>query len=77
MKGRFPIRYAEIESLKDHDETEHYIQSLEKFTPIIGDIFKDTDKSPRALQKEICDFMCLLGPRGFLTCLGVRRTIGS
>jgi len=29
------------------------------------------------LQKNICEFLCILEPRGFLTCLGVRRTIGS
>lgn len=44
-----------MESLKEHDETEHYIQSFDKLTPIIGDIFKEltgvnsSSKSPRAL----------------------------
>ena len=37
----------------------------------------DSQKSPRALQKEICEFLCSLQPSGFLTCLGVRRTVGS
>jgi len=37
---RFPIRFEEIESLKEHDETEHYVQSFEKFTPYICEIFK-------------------------------------
>ena len=79
-KGRFPISFLEIESLKAHDETEHYIQSLEKLTSFIGEIFRElteSNKSPRLLQKDICEFLCLLGTRGFLTCLGVRRTIGT
>ena len=51
LKGTFPIRFEEIESLKEHDETEHFLQSLEKLTPIIGEIFSDkaVEKSPRAL----------------------------
>ena len=77
MKGRFPIRFHEIPSLKEYDETEHYIQSLDKLTSFIGEIHKEANKSPRALQKDMCEFLCLLGARGFLTCLGVRRTIGS
>ena len=55
--GHFPIKFSELESLKEHDETEHFIQSLNKLTPIIGDIFKELtgfgpghlSKSPRAL----------------------------
>ena len=80
MKGRFPVKFLEIPSLKHHDETEHYIQSLEKLTSFIGEIFKElnsSNKSPRALQKDICEFLCLLGTRGFLACLGLRRTIGT
>ena len=83
QSGRFPINFLEIESLKDYDESEHYIQSFEKLTPFVSEIFKDItqlnseNKSPRALQKNICEFLCILEPRGFLTCLGVRRTIGS
>ena len=79
-KGRFPVKFQEIESLKYHDETEHYIQSLEKLTSFISEIFRElneSNKSPRALQKDICEFLCLLGTRGFLTCLGLRRTIGT
>lgn len=34
-------------------------------------------KSPRTLQKDICEFLCLLEPIGFLMCLGVRRTTFS
>jgi hypothetical protein len=52
QKGRFPVRFFEIQSLKDYDETEHYIQSLEKLNPFLGDIFKElnsSNKSPRAL----------------------------
>lgn len=80
---RFPVKFKEIESLLQYDETEHFIQSLSKLTPYICDIFKEinnineSNKSPRALQKEICEFLCLLEPKGFLTCLGVRMTIGS
>ena len=79
-KGRFPVKFHEIPSLKAHDETEHFIQSLSKLNQFISEIFKElneSSKSPRALQKDICEFMCLLGTRGFLTCLGVRRTIGT
>ena len=81
--GSFPIKFEELEALKDHDETEHYVQSLNKLTPIIADIFQEltgvngSSKSPRALQKEICEFLCSLEPHGFLLFLGVRRTIGS
>jgi len=37
----------------------------------------DSLKSPRKLLKDITDFLCSLEPRGFLACLGVRKTIGS
>ena len=81
--GRFPILYADIESMKQFDDTHHFLQSLDKLTPIISYIFKEltgiteSNKSPRALQREICEFLCLLEPRGFLTCLGIRKTVGS
>jgi hypothetical protein len=81
--ARFPIKFPPIESLVAHDNTEHFLQSIDKLTPVIRDIFKevqgidDSSKSPSALQKEICEFLCLLEPRGFLTCLGIRKTIGS
>ena len=83
QKGRFPVNFKDIDSLKEHDITEHYIQNLDKLNPFLGDIFKElvsinsSGKSPRALQKEICEFLCNLEPIGFLTCLGVRRTVGS
>lgn len=35
------------------------------------------DKSPRALQKELLEFLIALEPSGFLVCLGLRRTAGS
>jgi hypothetical protein len=50
---------------------------------VIADIFNEltgineSNKSPTILQKEICEFLCLLETRGFLTCLGIRKTIGS
>jgi len=81
--ARFPIKFPQIDSLKQHDDTEHFIQSIDKLLPIIADIFNEltgiteSNKSPRALQKEICEFLCMLEPRGFLTCLGIRKTIGS
>lgn len=37
----------------------------------------DAPKSPRKLLKDITDLLCSLEPRGFLACLGVRKTIGS
>jgi hypothetical protein len=52
QKGRFPVKFLEIPSLMEHDQTEHYIQSLEKLNPFLGDIFKElnsSNKSPRAL----------------------------
>ena len=33
--------------------------------------------SPRVLQKLVCDFLVSIEPKGFLCCLGIRRTIGS
>lgn len=33
--------------------------------------------SPRVLQKLICDFLVSIEPKGFLSCLGIRRTLGS
>jgi hypothetical protein len=83
QKARFPIKFLEVDSLMDHDNTYHYLQSLDKLTPIIHDIFSEisgtneSKKSPRALQKDICEFLCLLEPRGFLSCLGIRKTLGS
>jgi len=35
------------------------------------------NRSPRQLQKEITDFFLAIGPRGFLTCLGLRKTVSS
>lgn len=81
--ARFPIKFPQIESLVAHDNTEPFLSSIDKLTPVIRDIFKevqgidDSSKSPSALQKEICEFLCLLEPRGFLICLGIRKTIGS
>ena len=37
----------------------------------------DENHSPRALLKELTDFLVALQPRGILTCLGVRRTNSS
>lgn len=33
--------------------------------------------SPRVLQKLLCEFLCSIEPKGFLTCLGFRTSIGS
>lgn len=81
QSGRFPVKFLEITSLQDHDQTEHLLQNFDKLTSLINEIFGDligsSEKSPRALQKDICEFLCLLEPRGFLTCLGVRKTVGS
>ena len=68
--------------MTQHDLTTHFLESIDKLYQVISDIYKeiknvDKDNSPALLQKEICEFLCLLGPRGFLTCLGVRKTIGS
>ena len=55
QKGRFPVNFKDIDSLKEHDITEHYIQNLDKLNPFLGDIFKElvsvnsSGKSPRAL----------------------------
>lgn len=79
--GRFPIKFCEFECLKEHDETDHNAQGFIKLTPLVNEIFKDlsqlnsgAQKSPRTLQKDICEFLCILEPKGFLMCLGVRRT---
>jgi hypothetical protein len=59
------------------------IQNFDKLTSFLSDIFKEltglseNQKSPRALQKDICEFLCLLEPRGLLSCLGIRKTVGS
>lgn len=39
--GRFPVGFREIQSLREVDETDHYVQSLEKLTPYLGDVFKE------------------------------------
>jgi len=82
--GRFPVKFCEIDCLKEHDESDHQIQSLFKLTTLVDELFKDlshfnsaAQKSPRTLQKQICEFLCLLEPIGFLMCLGVRRTTFS
>ena len=33
--------------------------------------------SPRVLQKFILEFLCSIEPRGFLTMLGIRKTVGG
>ena len=49
----------------------------------MGVIFKELETlenencSPRVMQKYLTEFLCSIEPKGFLTCLGMRRTIGS
>jgi hypothetical protein len=77
---KFPITFKQLQGLSSHDDTDKYIESMNKLTPMVIDIFKEvnqTDKSPRALQKELLEFFIALEPAGFLVCLGLRRTIGS
>jgi hypothetical protein len=81
--AKFPVKFLTLDGLQQHDQTNHFIQGLDKLTPLIMEIigevngFNDQKKSPRAIQKDICEFLCLLEQRGFLTCLGIRFTIGS
>lgn len=78
------MRFEELESLKDHDESAFFIaNSMNQLTPLVHQIMKELEMvesdncSPRVLQKLICDFLVSIEPRGFLCCLGVRRTVGS
>lgn len=77
---KFPISFKQVPGLQSLDETEIFMNSLDKMTPLINEIFKEvstmssTEKSPRALQKELLEFFVGLGPQGFLVCLGVRKT---
>ena len=84
IKGRFPVRFQEIQSLEDHDETPYYIETtLSQLTALVNQIFKEVETlendncSPRVLQKYILEFLCSIEPSGFLTCLGIRKTVGS
>lgn len=52
-------------------------------TEQINLVFRELEKclsesrSPRQLQKELADLFQLMGARGFLTCLGIRKTVSS
>jgi len=52
-------------------------------TENVNHVFKELEKcvsenrSPRQLQKEFADLLQLMGARGFLTCLGIRKTVSS
>jgi hypothetical protein len=81
--NKFPIAFKPLEGLSQIDETEKYLEGLNKLTPLVEDVFKELasltngSRSPRALQKELLDFFVGLEPQGFLVCLGVRKTQGS
>ncbi|CDW83132.1 UNKNOWN [Stylonychia lemnae] len=78
--SQFPISFKKMPGLSETDDTDKFIETLNKLTPMVIDVFKEVnqvDRSPRALQKELLDFFIALEPAGFLLCLGLRRTAGS
>eukprot|EP00347_Sterkiella_histriomuscorum_P012099 403369900 len=78
--NQFPITFKQLNGLENHDDTDKYLETLNKLTPMVLDIFKvlnQADLSPRALQRELLEFFLALTPSGFLVCLGLRKTVGS
>eukprot|EP00350_Pseudokeronopsis_sp_OXSARD2_P009364 CAMPEP_0170558030 /NCGR_PEP_ID=MMETSP0211-20121228/32225_1 /TAXON_ID=311385 /ORGANISM="Pseudokeronopsis sp., Strain OXSARD2" /LENGTH=197 /DNA_ID=CAMNT_0010869583 /DNA_START=303 /DNA_END=896 /DNA_ORIENTATION=+ len=72
--------FKKVECMQSYDETEQLIEErLNKLTATLMSIFNELNqnKSPRALQKELIEFFASLEPKGFLVCLGFRKTIGS
>ena len=66
--------------MQSQDETDSHLKHMDTLNASIELVFQEVlnpAKSPRQLQKELLDFFCNLGPRGFLTCLGLRKTVGS
>ena len=80
---KFPIIFHKLDCLERHDETDQITEMLTKLTPQVMDVFDEIqkkqrgEKSPRSLEREVTDFFGTLGPRGILTCLGIRKTLGS
>lgn len=70
-RGEFPIKFATFAT----DSTPEIITKLNSFTPqVIAMVSALEDPRSLALLERL---LHLLGPRGILTCLGVRQTPGS
>jgi len=53
---------------------------LNKCSPLIEGIFfelNQENRSPRLLRRDLANFFVAIQPRGFLTCLGLRKTAAS
>lgn len=73
----FPIKYKKCPGL-DQDETHLEVETLSKLTSQVEDVFEALEHNDsQNLFLEIKDLLVALNPRGFLTCLGIRKTMGS
>jgi len=72
----FPIKYKACPGL-DLDETHLEVETLSKLTQAVDDVFEILEEDSVKIFSEIKTFLVSLTPRGFLTCLGVRKTPGS
>lgn len=73
----FPIKFKKLPGL-ELDETHLEIEALNKLSSDVEDIFIALDHNDsQNLFIEIKDFLVASNPRGFLTCLGIRKTQGS
>ncbi|CAI2374750.1 unnamed protein product [Moneuplotes crassus] len=73
----FPIKYKKCPGL-ELDETNLEIETLSKLTSSVDDIFEASEgEDSQNLFEEIKAFLVALTPRGFLTCIGIRKTPGS
>ena len=62
----------------DQDETSLEVETLSKLTSDVEDVFDALlHNDTQILFIEIKDLLVALKPRGFLTCLGIRKTYSS
>ena len=78
--SKFHILFNKFECLQHHDMTDQVIEMLNKLTPLVEAIFfelNQVNRSPRLLRRDLANFFVAIEPRGFLTCLGLRKTVAS
>jgi hypothetical protein len=86
-KAAFPVSFVKIEGFTD--ETAGYCDQLNYFTPVVHDIFFHLSTNSTSIlvimflldfylmEKDLKELLLGLGPRGFMTMLGFRKTTGS
>mmetsp|Transcript_10949 Transcript_10949/g.21424 ORF Transcript_10949/g.21424 Transcript_10949/m.21424 type:complete len:279 (+) Transcript_10949:68-904(+) len=70
-RGEFPIKFVTLSA----ESTPEIVSKLNSFTPQVTALISTLDDPQSLAMLE--RLLLLLGPRGVLTCLGVRHTPGS